>query len=311
MIKKTALQAIHIAKLIYTPLSFIFILYFSWLNRELLYKMVVISDLGFILLAILSWCILHLISPFLTKNILTILNCRIAYPRLLHIYISRLPARYIPGGIWHTVGRFADYHLHGISKKQLATLAAIETVLPALITFLLGGGYLWASGTTSLANSIEGILAITSFFMLLSGPFLIKLWKEDHLGEKYISYYFLFIFVSVIFWAIASISFIFYYLSLTLHLPEIPLLDIASTYVFSWGVGYISIFAPQGIGIFELVAGKLMALPMNLGGAIAFIAGFRVVVLFADCLTWATYKLSQQFIFKSHNLPSGKSNKTI
>ena len=162
-----------------------------------------------------------------------------------------------------------------------------------------------------MANSIEGILAIASFFLLLSGPFLVKIWKETHLVEKYIFYYFLFIFVSGIFWVIASISFIFYYSSLANHLPHIPLLDIASTYIFSWGVGYISIFAPQGIGIFELVAGKLMALPMSLGGAIAFIAGFRVVVLFADCLTWGTYKLSQQFIFKSHGLPSGKSNKTM
>jgi len=288
MIQKTARKVVQIAKLIYTPLSFTFIAYFAWVNRALLLKMALLADWQIIFLSVLTWCILHLLSPLLTKITLHLLNFKFSYPCLLGIYISRLPARYLPGGVWHTVGRLADYHHHGIGKKQLTLLAVIETFLPAFITFFIGGGYLWLSGAASFIKPIEGILALTSFFLLLTCPLLLNYIPKEQPEEKYV-YYFQLILASGLFWIIASISFVFYYSSLSLNLPKNSLATIAATYIFSWGIGYVSIFAPQGIGIFELVAGKLLTLPMNLGGAIAFLAGFRIVVLLADCLTWGIY----------------------
>jgi hypothetical protein len=97
---------------------------------------------------------------------------------------------------------------------------------------------------------------------------------------------------------IASTSFVLYYSSLTsqtLNISEI--IHTAASYLFSWGVGYISVFAPQGIGIFEIVAGKMLILPISIGGAIAFIAGFRIVSLAADSLTFMLY------YFLKHSLP--------
>lgn len=308
MLRKTARKAIYIAKLIYTPLSIVFIFYFTWANRALLLKMINLADLQLIMLAVLSWSTLHLISPLLTKIIFRMLNFNFSYSCLTGIYISRLPARYLPGGIWHTVGRFADYRQHGIDKKQLTLLAIIETLLPALITFLMGGGYLWISGTTSFIKSMEGVLAVTSFFLLLTGPFLLKHKAREWPEKKYL-YYFLLIFVSGFFWLIASISFIFYYSSLSFNLHENSYVAIAATYIFSWGIGYISIFAPQGIGIFELVAGKLLPLPMDLGGAVAFLAGFRIVVLLADCLIWGIYKCFSLYIVRSRRLDTLNPNK--
>lgn len=288
MIRTTARKAIHFAKLIYTPLSFSFIFYFAWTNRALLLEMMILVDQQLILLSVLAWSTLHLISPLLTKIASRLLNFNLGYRLLLGIYISRLPARYLPGGVWHTVGRLADYHHHGMGKKELTQLALIETLLPALITFVMGGGYLWLVGTTSFVKSIKGILAVTSCFLLLIGPLFFKRIEKEQPREKY-AYYSLLILASGFFWLIASMSFVFYYWSLSLNLPQNSVSAIAATYIFSWGIGYISIFAPQGIGIFELVAGKLLTLPMSLGGTIAFLAGFRIVVLFADCLTWVTY----------------------
>lgn len=289
MIKKTVKKILHIAKLIYTPLSFFCIVYFAWANRVLLSNLISLVDQKFIILSIGSWCSLHFIPPLLTKISLHLLNFDLSYRCLWGIYISRLPARYLPGGIWHTVGRFADYHHRGIANKQLALLILIETILPALITFGIGGGYLWLSQTESFIQSLEGILAGTSLILLLFGPlFIQRLVQQPSQGKNV--YYALLILVSGIFWLIASISFLFYYSSFTFSVSKNSLIDIAATYIFSWGVGYISIFAPQGIGIFELVAGKLLMIPMNLGGTIAFLAGFRAISLLADCLTWGIYK---------------------
>ena len=50
-------------------------------------------------------------------------------------YFWRLPARYLPGGIWQTLGRFHDIHAHlDVSKAFYVRLFVLEVVLerPAL-----------------------------------------------------------------------------------------------------------------------------------------------------------------------------------
>lgn len=280
MFNKTVRNLIHITKLIYTPVSLVFVLYFSWTNKELLYKLITVSDLRLIVIAVVLWSSLCLVSTFLTRKILAVMSCNISYAELLKIYIRRLPARYVPGGIWHTVGRLSDYHLHGVSKRNLSILAAIETIFPAIITFFVGGGWLWLMGTSSLLNRIEGALSMISLSALLTVPLLMKRWR----GGYFVWEYLLFVAASIFFWLIASVAFVCYYYSLTPYSQMSSGINVAFSYIFSWGVGYVSIFAPQGFGVFELVAGKLMSLPMSIGEAVVFTAGFRVVILLADFL---------------------------
>ena len=66
-------------------------------------------------------------------------------------------------------------------------------------------------------------------------------------------------------------------------------------YLFSWGVGFLSIFAPQGIGVFEFVASEFMQGPIGFMGFAALIGGFRVVILVADMITWSGYQLLRQW----------------
>ena len=280
MFNKTAINVLHIAKIIYTSVSLLFVLYFLWANKGLMYRLLAVSDLWLIVISVVLWSSLSLVSTFLTRKILNAMNCDISYAELLHIYIERLPARYIPGGVWHTVGRLSDYHLHGVSRKKLTILAVIETIFPAIITFFVGGGWLWFMGTSSPLNLIEGTLSLISLSALFVVPLLMKRWR----GGYFVWEYLLFVVASVFFWLIASVAFVCYYYSLTPYSQMLSGLNVAFSYIFSWGVGYVSIFAPQGFGVFELVAGKLMPLPMSIGGAVVFVAGFRVVILLADCL---------------------------
>jgi hypothetical protein len=68
----------------------------------------------------------------------------------------------------------------------------------------------------------------------------------------------------------------------------------AGIYLFSWGVGFLAIFAPQGIGVFEFVASELMASPVGFMGLAALIAGFRIVVLVADIAVWLVYMATRR-----------------
>lgn len=285
-------KLLHVIKLFYTPICSVFILYFAWSNRILLDHLFDSTNPYLFVVSAFIWGVLHLFAPLGSKIVFESLGESTQYKELLGIHISRLPARYLPGGIWHTVGRLTDYRSIGISKKNLTILVAIETFFPCLITFLLGGGYLWITGKSDILTNIEGILAMVSICIIVIFPVITKWQFNAHVKENFIPLYILLLLVSILLWLVASISFLFYYSSVSLNSStQTPLLHIAATYIFSWGVGYISVFAPQGIGVFEVVAGKLMELPMTLGGAIAFLAGFRIVALGGDGLAWLLFRL--------------------
>lgn len=56
-------------------------------------------------------------------------------------------------------------------------------------------------------------------------------------------------------------------------------------YLFSFVVGFVSIFAPQGIGVFEVVYSELATSELPRTQLIIFVAGFRVLVMLSDMLT--------------------------
>ena len=203
------------------------------------------------------------------------------------------------------MGRLTDYRSIGISKKNLTLLVVVETFFPCLVTFLLGGGYLWLYGESSILSNIEGSLALVSVCVIIILPVITKWRLSSHVEENFIPLYLLLLLVTVLFWLVASTSFLFYYSSLSLNSAKMSLPHIAATYTFSWGVGYISVFAPQGIGVFEVVAGKLMALPMTLGGAVAFLAGFRIVALAGDGLAWVLFRVFSKS-YRSDNTGNNK-----
>ncbi|MFC1878016.1 hypothetical protein ACFL2E_12220 [Thermodesulfobacteriota bacterium] len=243
-------------------------------------------------MAIVLWCVLHCISPVISKLILSYFDDNVPYDRLLQIHVSRLPARYIPGGIWHTVGRVSDLHFYGLKKKQLSFLVIAESIFPCLMTFLMGGGYLWCTFKQGYIHIIAGISAFVSIILLVALPIFLQN-KTYQSGKVFkLITYFQVICVTAIFWIIASGSFLLYVMSFSIITVDTSYLQIAAIYIFSWGIGYLAIFAPQGIGVFEVVAGKALTLPLNLGGAVAFIAGFRIVVFLADITVWILLILS-------------------
>ena len=144
--------------------------------------------------------------------------------------------------------------------------------------------------------SLQGSLALTTLFLLLVTPFIVKWLLPSCWNRHFLSFYLGFILLSIFYWLIAAASFLFYYTSISINNEQHSLLYTAAAYIFSWGIGNISVFAPQGIGVFEVVAGKLLPLPMTLGGAVAFIAGFRIIALAADSITWISHR-SYLFFF--------------
>lgn len=284
---------IDTCKNIYTPVILTCIFFYIFQNGDLLVDIFSEARSDFLINGIIIWASLHLLAPLSPKFILRGLGYSLSYKELLTIHITRLPARYLPGGIWHTVGRLADYRSYGVAKKHLSFLAFFETVFPIPITFFTGSSLLWIFSSGILPDSFLITCSTVSLAMLIA-PGFISRWIPivNNAQVKTLYSYLCLVLISAVFWFLAAVSFLFYFNSFTLiESAQNSFLSVAGAYIFAWGAGYISIFAPQGIGIFEIVAGRIIDLPMNLGSSVAFLAGFRLIALMADVVIYSLFNL--------------------
>jgi hypothetical protein len=278
-------------KVLFTPVAMGFLLYFGWHARHTLAAVFVQAKPGPLGVAVLLWVVLHLLSPLLPAMIFRAWGFPMGYARAFKIHAQRLPGRYLPGGIWHTVGRMVDYHGHGIPRRHLAAYVFLETAFPPAVTLLLGGIGLavfrgmdeW--GIAGLGAAIAAAAGIAFLPAVINRHFLKP---PDRLPAR--AYYGAAATLCV-YWSVAAAAFVCYMAAFPAVLTDTAWFQVAATYLFSWGVGYLAIFAPQGIGVFEFVAGKLLTAPISLGGMAALMAGFRLVVLAADVIIWSVSRL--------------------
>src|SRR6185503_4564017 len=84
------------------------------------------------------WISMHFLSPLVAVIILG-QSRRLHYRDAFVIHASRLPSKYLPGGIWHTVARVADFRGIGYSPSLLAEFVLFENAVAAAIALFLGG----------------------------------------------------------------------------------------------------------------------------------------------------------------------------
>jgi len=78
-------------------------------------------------------------------------------------------------------------------------------------------------------------------------------------------------------------------------------MDISGTYIFSWAMGFIALFAPQGLGVTEVVAASIFNSPMGIGAIALVILGFRGLIFCADTLMWLFIITVQKLFFDKLN----------
>ena len=82
-------------------------------------------------------------------------------------------------------------------------------------------------------------------------------------------------------WAFHAAAFVAYSMALTGANTVSQALHTAGAYLFSWAIGLVAFFAPQGIGVFEVTAAAVYGHSL-LPASIAMVAGFRLCMLTVD-----------------------------
>ena len=274
----------------FTPVALAFLAYFAWQGRDVLVTVVEQASLPLLGLAAIVWGLLHLLSPMLAVLVLGACGAGVTWRQAFATHAARLPARYAPGGIWHTVGRVMDYHQRGVKPRHLAAFVLLENGLAAAVTLAVGGAVVFATrgpdtlGVIAALSSLASVVALPVIWMVLNARILRR---PDHLSlPAYASA----IGVVAVFWVGAAISFLLYLNAFPSSTGGYSQVEMGGIYLFSWGVGFLSIFAPQGLGVFEVVASELLTGNIGFMELAALIGGFRLVVLVADLAVWCAYQ---------------------
>ncbi len=277
------------SKRLFTPVALLFLLLAGWQSRFVLATVLATAKPGYLVLATLLLMTPHFISAMATLRILKASGVSsISYQFALQTQINRLLARYLPGGVWHTVGRMMDFHAQGVNSSELTKIFLLENILAIAVSFLLGSLGIWYfRGLTDGWGQLAAWLTLGNLLGLAVTPLLLKKWGE----ALQIKFYLQAIGWFVPIWLLFAASFVCYFSAFPMISGEISVLEVGSTYLFSWAVGLIMIFAPQGIGVFEVVVGHILNVSLSAASLAALIAGFRIVSLVADVTLWGIFRI--------------------
>lgn len=253
-----------------------------------------VSDIILVFLFLLPVYILNAFSwHIVTKS----LKLRIGFKKNLHLWVVSNLSRYLPGGIWQYPSRVYLLSSAGTSKL-IATYAVIMEALFNLVVGILI--VLFTSfGKIFFYINIETILIILLVFILLLFIYIYqKFIKKGFVNFKIpdISYIWIipliFLFSTqylipgiVLYTLVNSIN--------AISLTQLPIF--VGIYTSSWIIGYITFFAPSGLGVQDVSIAALLSMfvPLPIASAIAIL--FRIILTLTELLTvlivfWLTKK---------------------
>ncbi|MCW8918026.1 MAG: hypothetical protein OQL08_04345 [Gammaproteobacteria bacterium] len=280
-------RILNLSKRAFVLLAIAYVGYFALTSRELLFGLFTTANPMFVFLSLLCWVLAHFIIPAFTVRAMSGFSTSLSYREAFHIHASRLPAKYLPGGIWHTVARAADYKSKNISTTGIGYYLLLEHLVAAAVTLFVGGGIVLTVGTVSgnWLGLIQVIVAAAgiALFLLPQALVLIRPYRVHAIS---LGGYIQGVALVMVFWLAAAAAFVFFIKAFDVLTADYSMIDMGGIYIFSWGIGFVAIFAPQGIGVTEFVSGSLLRPDIPLGSFMVLLASFRINVFLADMATW-------------------------
>lgn len=199
---------------------------------------------------------------------------RLGIRSAFHAYSLSQIGKYIPGGVWHFLGRHQIYVDHGIDQARSLRLIGMETALlvgsatflGAVLAFLpwFGEG---KDPDDTLKLLLAGLAGLASTILATAVAWFIVRPKLGGLLRA--------LGIFCLAWAAAG-------LSLAVLLPEAPVMLSAPAYALSFAAGMVAVFAPAGIGVREAVFVFLAVPLVPAEAAAAAILAHRALYVLGD-----------------------------
>lgn len=253
---------------------------------------------------VLSLILLLIGKAFLVILVQYSVNCEgwyPTYPEILGVYGLSSLGKYLPGGIWHFVGRFGVYKMNGLSAKASTRSMILENIWllsSALATGVIG---VFLSRFDLIANLLnipdKKWLAITLTIVILA-LWIIALIIVHKIMQKYTSRKIPKVahvaFIGLLLWTFIGGS--FFVMFNEFPFSSAPLF--IGGYAVSWAVGYIAVFAPGGLGIREAALAFVFSNIASVELIAVYAAMNRIIWVIAEVL-FGLFGMSQKKIMSS------------
>lgn len=287
-------------KILFTPLAFAYLGYYILASKDVLGQIFSEAQSSYFAASILLFLVLHILSPLATTIAFRATDNNISYSQAFYIYARRLPAKYLPGGIWHTASRASDYHKIGIPLRSITIYILFEIFMVASITLLLGGLVVSQLSYLQSGWSMIAVLSVPiSISTIVIFPYITKqLFFKNSLVYR-LHDHLLSTVIIALQWFFVGLSFAAFLNAFSGIEFLNSTLEMAGIYIFSWGIGFIAIFAPQGLGVSEYVGTELFLSDLRVDNLVAILASYRLIVLVADLTLLTTtipIKMRRKFV---------------
>lgn len=229
-----------------------------------------------LLLGFLS--IVYLVNATSWHLLMRALGINLSYLKNLKIWLYSNTARLIPGIIWQYGSRVVLASSEGINKKLVSSALIIELsfILTTGLICILVGAYFW---DLNLYFDLRFLLLLVPILPLLI--LIVTKIAKIYLPLTWVPV----LFLSYLLQFIVDGSVLFYLsraaVDLSLNLYPV----FVSIFALSWLLGYISFFAPAGLGIQEVTMATLLSFYMPFPVASIVAIAFRLVLYVSEGLT--------------------------
>ena len=276
-------QLLALARKLFIPFSLAFLAYSAYLAGGGIASLLADVSWPHLLVAWLCWVTAQWIGPLTTAALARSMDVPLGYRELALISILRLPAKYLPGGIWQSVARFSAYRGRDVGNESSVSILVAEHVAALGTSMLLGGSIVLSLETAAITYRLAAITAIAGFALTIAPMLWIMLRRPR--AAKAVGWVATGAASMVTFWCLAACAFLAYWFAV-FGPGDIAIATIVSCYLLSWAAGFVVLFAPQGLGVFEWVAAQLLPATQPLSVIIVAVAGFRLVVIAGDLTAW-------------------------
>lgn len=279
------------ARRLFIPIALAFLAYSAYRAGDSLAPLLADISVAYLLVACVCWSAAQWVGPFATVAFARILGIPLGYRELSLISVLRLPAKYLPGGVWQSVARFAAYREHAVRNTDSFFILMAEHLVALGTSTALGAGILLCMDNAPAVDRIAPWVLVAGVALLVVPAIWILRVRPDR--KRKLAWMMPVVGATALFWCLAAVAFCAYWAAIFgLQAASVP--GIASGYLLSWAAGFAAVFAPQGLGVFEWVAAHLLPSAQALSVTVTAVAGFRLVAIAGDLVAWVVGVLVSQ-----------------
>ena len=257
-----------------------------WTQREDIATLLDTAEWGWLALALVLSIGQLLPSTWLWQRAVGMLGHPVTLGQSAAATGRSVMARYLPGGVWYAVGRGASLRrATGVPARVVGAVALLEMALSLVVAASLVGLLLPFTDADVpvgvLAIGVVGALAVASPPAVNAGMAFVANRRGGFAPRLTWGNWGVLAAITVTHWIWSVISFAVYLQAFPGLSLDVGPVELAATFLAAWIVGFLSLFAPQGAGVFETVLATLL---VDQGRVVVAVAagGYRAVLLVRD-----------------------------